>query len=125
QGLLRILAIELPRHRRAHAVTNENGALDLRIAHHRINRARKVIHAVSNLWLIALTMAGKIDCDYPIALRKVRELSAPVVDVASPPMYQHQRLVAFTIIDIVYARAIEFCETRLGSCRAFGVERVP
>src|SRR5947207_14457336 len=111
--LVRIRPTDRPGYRRAQAMPRQYRSFHPGIAHDRLSGARKIVHAVSDLRLIALTMPRKIESDHAIPLRKVRELIAPIIDVARPSMNQHQRLVALAIVHIVYACAIERGEARI------------
>src|SRR5207253_717501 len=86
QSLRRVLAIELSGHRRSHTVAYQDSALNLSITHDSINGAREIIHTVSHLRLVALPVPGKVDRDHAIPLREIRELIAPIINVARPPV---------------------------------------
>src|SRR6185295_14569164 len=74
---------------------------------------RKVIHAVSELWLVALTVSGKLHHNDAIARGEVRNIVAPRIGVLCPAMNQHQRFIALAVVQIVNATAIELGKLRL------------
>src|SRR6185369_52245 len=111
-SLLRILAIELPDHRSAHAVPDKDRARDTGIFEYRINRPGKQVHRISDLGLIAGAVSRKIDRDDSRSIHECRKLITPETHVARPPVHEHQRVAALAVALIVNAIAIQLREFR-------------
>ena len=65
-------------------------------------------------------MPEQIHCDHPIALGKVRELIAPVVEVAGPPMNQNQRYTAIISLERAIKLDPDSYELRYWLGQAYG-----
>src|SRR6185295_2576556 len=110
--LLGILAIELPDHGCAHAVSDKNRARDTGIFEYGINCPGKQIHGISDLGLVAHAVSRKIDRDDLRSIDEGRYLVAPETHVTSPPVHKHQRVAALAVALIVHAIGIKLRESR-------------
>ena len=87
-----MLAIELADHRRAVAVTDEDGALDAGVREHRVDCPREQLDRVLAARLGALAVSRKIDGDQAAAFAQRGHLTAKERMVAGPAMHEDDRL---------------------------------
>ena len=75
------------------------------------------------LWFVAFAVTGQVECDHSVSLSEVRNLIAPVIEIAAPAVNQDQRVFTFAPTLVMNASAVELRELRLtvrGECSACG-----
>jgi len=113
RGLFRKLPQESIGDGAAQAVTDQNGALDLRVAHYGFDGTREELDGIRAMRFVARAVAWQVD-QQRTALRMVikRLLAAPEREIASPAMDEYQRLPARAVALIMDPHTVESGEAR-------------
>jgi hypothetical protein len=87
--------VELPHHRGAHAVTDQDRLVDPRVPQHGVDPLGEHVHGVVQLGLVALAVTGQVDEQHPHLAVEPGRLVAPDAVIATPAVDEHDGRVAF------------------------------